>query len=226
MAAPKTFDDLEKLMDSFMKAHPGSYGIGVRKNLEEVYYAASGFGAMANIWIDGPDGSIVYGRVQPEMKDALAKFADWYKRGYLRKDFMSIDERDIVGDIASEKLGIHIWGNWAGWSYVEDVRALGMNAYMEPYELPSGNGKPHIFPLPLDNSEYIVVNKNFKNIPAFLKTLSYATWVIMEATTEGALTDEQVYRFLLGGEGRHDLRMFNMNDPTATGLSWLNGPIR
>jgi hypothetical protein len=41
----------------------------------------------------------------------------------------------------------------------------------------------------------------------------------MEATTEGALTDEQVYRFLLGGEGRHDLRMFNLSDPYG------NGPV-
>jgi putative aldouronate transport system substrate-binding protein len=88
---------------------------------------------------------------------------------------------------------------------------------MEPYEIPSGNGKPHIFPLPIDNEHYIVVNKNFKNIPAFLKCLSYHAWICMEATIQRALTQEQVDRYLLGGEGRHDVGALCLNDPYGNG---------
>ena len=217
LGAPKTIDDLEKLMDSFMKAHPGSYGIGVRKTLDEVFWAASAFGALPRIWLKAPDGSLVYGSIQPEMKGVLAKFADWYKRGYLRKDFTSIDERDIVNDIASNKLGVHMWGNWAGWSYVDAVRALGMDSYMEPYEIPAGMGKPNIYPLPIDNSDYIVVNKNCKNIAAALKCISFNAWVCMEASLQGALTDDQVERYLLRGEGRHDVMCLELNDPYGNG---------
>ena len=214
---PQSIDELEKIMDAFMRAHPGSYGIGVRKTLDEFFWVASAFGALPKIWIEAPDGSLVYGSIQPEMKGALEKFADWYKRGYLRRDFTSIDERDIINDIAAEKLGVHVWGNWAGWSYVDVVRALGMNAYMEPYEIPSGNGKPHIHPIPIDNSEYIVINKNCRNIAAAIKCISYHAWVCMEATIQGALTDEQVERYLLRGEGRHDVRALALNDPYGNG---------
>jgi len=219
MAAPQSFNDLERLMDNFMRAHPGSYGMGVRRTLDEFYWAASAFGALPRIWVDGPNGQLMYGSIMPEMRLALEKFADWYRRGYLRRDFTSIDEREIINDIASNRLGVHIWGNWAGWSYVEIVRALGMNAYLAPYEIPSATGKPHIFPIPIDNTEYIVVNKNCRNPAAVLKCISYHAWVCMEATLQGALTDEQVERYLLRGEGRHDVRTLALNDPYG------NGPV-
>jgi hypothetical protein len=41
----------------------------------------------------------------------------------------------------------------------------------------------------------------------------------MEATLQGALTDAQVDRYLLGGEGRHDFQMLELDDPYG------NGPV-
>jgi putative aldouronate transport system substrate-binding protein len=202
-----------------MRAHPGSYGIGIRKTLEEVRYLASAFGAQSEIWIPGPDGSLMYGSTMPEMKLALEKLADWYRRGYIRRDFTSLEDRDVINDIAAGRLGIHVGQNWMGWQYVDVVRALGMNAYMEPYQIPTGiPGKPHIVPLPIDNTDYIFINKNCKNIAAVIKCISYNAWVCMEATLQGALTEDQVTRYLLGGEGRHDLAMLELADP------WGNGP--
>ena len=217
LGEPKSFDDLEKIMDAFMQANPGSYGMGLRNNLDEFFWMASAFGALPNIWIEGPDGSLVFGSIQPEMKDALGKFADWYRRGYLRRDFTSTDDRDIINDIASGKLGMHVWANWAGWLYVDTVKALGMHAYMEPYQIPSATGRPHIVPLALDNHTYIVVNKNFRNIPAVLKCISFHSLVTTEATLQGVFTQEEVDRYLLGGEGRHDLTSLALNDPYGNG---------
>ncbi len=54
------------------------------------------------------------------MKPVIGKFAEWYKKGYLRKDFMSLDTHAIIGDIAAGKTGRpHLWRNWAGWSYID-----------------------------------------------------------------------------------------------------------
>ena len=217
LGAPQSFDDMEKIMDFFMETYPGSYGIGVNKSLDELFRLASAFGALPKIWIEGPGGDLVYGSVQPEMKAAVEKFADWYKRGYLKRDFTSMEDRDVINDMAAGKLGMSVFYNWAGWMYVDAVKANGINAYMEPYEIPSGNGKPHIVPLPIDNEHYIFVNKNCKNIPAVIKCLSYHAWVCMEAAMQGALTQEQVDRYLLGGEGRHDLAMLGLNDPYGNG---------
>jgi len=228
LSEPKSFDDLEKIMDAFMAAHPGSYGFGLRKTLEEFFYLASAFGALPTtpqtqgIWIPGPDGKLMYGSTMPEMKLALEKFTEWYRKGYLRRDFTALTDREVIEDIASEKLGIHAGQNWMGWPYTDAVKALittyGMDAYMEPYSIPSAvPGKPHIYPMPIDNSDYIVINKNFNNIPAVLKCISYTAWVCMEATTQGALTEDQVFRYLLGGEGRHDMSMLELNDPYGNG---------
>jgi putative aldouronate transport system substrate-binding protein len=216
LSGPKTIEDLERIMDAFMRAHPGSYGFGMRRTINEFYHFASAYGALYNIWIEGPDGSLVYGTIQPEMKGALEKFADWYRRGYLKKDFTSMTDREIVMDIAANRVGITSGANWFGWTFEDVVKAQGMNAYLEPYEIPSGTGKPNVYPLPIDNYGYIVVNKNFKNIPAVLKCLSYTTWVIMESTLQGALTEEQMYRYFVSGEPRY-MGMFALTDPYGNG---------
>lgn len=36
------------------------------------------------------DGQIVFGSIQPEAKDALATLRDWYKKGYIAKDFSTM----------------------------------------------------------------------------------------------------------------------------------------
>ena len=217
LPAPKSVADFEKIMDAFMKAHPGAYGMGVSKTLDEVFWLGSAFNAKPRIWIQGPDGSIVYGSVQPEMKAVIGKFAEWYKKGYLRKDFMSMDTNAVINDIAAGKVGAHLYGNWAGWPYTDAVKAIGMDAYLAPYEIPTVDGKPGIFPIPFDNSEYIVVNKDCKNIPAVLKCVSYVSWIAMEATMQGAMTQAQVDRYLLGGEGRHTMLPIELNDPYGNG---------
>jgi putative aldouronate transport system substrate-binding protein len=219
LGAPKTIADLERIMDSFMAAHPGSYGIGLQRGLSEMYWLAPAFGALPYIWYER-NGSLVYGHVQPEMRAVLEKFADWYRRGYIKRDFMSATEQEIVNDIAAGRLGVHIFQQWAGWQLTDAVRALGRDAYFVPYEHPSATGRPNIYPVGIDNNEYIVVNKNFNNIPAVLKSISYNTWVIMEAELQGALSSEQIGRYLGGeGNGRHTFLSLTLDDPYGNGAA-------
>ncbi|MDR2184201.1 MAG: extracellular solute-binding protein, partial [Treponema sp.] len=80
---PKTIADLEALMKTMMQAHPGTYGMPLDRNLYELYMLAPAFKAYPTIWITGPDGKIAHGAVQPEMREVLRTFADWYTKGYL-----------------------------------------------------------------------------------------------------------------------------------------------
>jgi putative aldouronate transport system substrate-binding protein len=219
LSEPKTVADLEKIMDTFMAQHPGSYGMPLIKDLFELYQFAGAFNATPKIWIDGPGGTLEYGTIQPSMKPLLACFADWYKRGYLRQDFMSQDGDARTADVVSGRTGVALSENWAGWQWQDLIKASGNNAYMEPYEIPTIDGKPGIFPIGFDNENYIVINAKSKHIANILKCVSFVNWVVMEATTQGAMTDEQVYRYLLGGEGRHDLSPIELNDP------WGNGGV-
>ncbi|MDR0390042.1 MAG: hypothetical protein LBH73_08220, partial [Spirochaetaceae bacterium] len=79
------------------------------------------------------------------------------------------------------------------------------------------DGKPGIFPIGFDNGAYIVVNKNCKNIAAVLKCISFVTWVACEARLQGALTEEEEFGYLLGGQGRHTMLPIEINDPYGNG---------
>jgi putative aldouronate transport system substrate-binding protein len=217
ISAPKSVADLEKIMDTFMAQHPGSYGMPVTKNLEEVYYLGPAFKATPGIWTSGPDGSIVYGTTQPEMKPLIAQFADWYKRGYLRKDFMSQDGDAMKDDMTQGKAGLVLFAQWAGWNFGDVINANGANAYLEPYEIPTADGRPGIFPIGFDNYGYTVVNAKSKNIAAALKCMSYHSWIVTEATTQGIISSEEQNKYLLGGEGRHTMQAIDIADPYSQG---------
>jgi putative aldouronate transport system substrate-binding protein len=217
VSAPKTVADLENIMKTFMAQHPGSYGMIVTKKLVEMYKLGPAFNAAPNIWVKGSDGTLVNGRIQPQMKDLLACFADWYQKGYLRKDFASMEETARIQDITSGKVGIQFEQNWAGWGFADLIKVGGPEAYMEPYEIPTKDGRPGVFPIGFDNTEYLVVNKNCKNIAAVLKCISFVTWVAGEARLQGALTEEEEFSYLLGGEGRHTMLPIAINDPYGNG---------
>jgi putative aldouronate transport system substrate-binding protein len=217
LSAPKTIADLENIMRTFMAQHSGSYGMMLTKKLWEMYLLGSAFGANYGIWVKGSDGNLVYGNIQPQMKDLVACFADWYQKGYLRRDFTSMEDTARAADVASGKVGVLLSGNWAGWSYTDVIKNDGLEAYLEPYEIPTKDGKPGVFPIGFDNDAYIVVNKNSKNIAAVMKCISYVTWVAGEARLQGALTEEEEFAYLLGGEGRHTMLPIELNDPYGNG---------
>jgi putative aldouronate transport system substrate-binding protein len=221
LAAPKTVADLENIMKTFMAQHPGSYGMALTKKLYELYHFGSAFGAAPLIWVKGSDGKLVFGNIQPAMKDVVACFADWYQKGYLRKDFTSMEDTARQQDVASGKVGIVLEENWAGWGYTDLPKNAGAEAYLEPYEIPTRDGRPGVFPIGFDNDSYLVVNKNCKNIAAVVKCISFVTWVACEARLQGALTEAQEFGYLLGGEGRHTLLPIELSDPYGNGSAMV-----
>ncbi|MGO4371380.1 extracellular solute-binding protein [Paenibacillus sp. MCAF20] len=76
---PKTMDDIKNIALKFKEAK-GGYGIAVDQTLDYLNLLAIGWGAHPDMWIPGADGKLVYGSVQPEMKDALAAWACLYSR--------------------------------------------------------------------------------------------------------------------------------------------------
>jgi putative aldouronate transport system substrate-binding protein len=235
LSAPKTVADLENIMRTFMAQHPGSYGMVLTKKLSEMYKLGSAFNVARNIWVEGSDGNLVYGNIQPQMRELVACFADWYQKGYLRRDFTSMEEMARSQDISSGRVGILLEQNWAGWGYTDLIKNAGTEAYLEPYEIPTRDGQPGVFPIGFDNDNYLVVNKNCKNIAAVMKSISFVTWVAGEARLQGALTEEEEFSYLLGGEGRHTMLPIEINDPYGNGpamVEWAqevgrnNGVIR
>jgi putative aldouronate transport system substrate-binding protein len=152
------------------------------------------------------------------MRAVLSTFADWYQKGYIRKDFMSQDWDANRGDGVSGLFGIWQAGQWWGWVAGADIiRNQGPEAYFEAYTLPSPNGAPVIHPRPFGNYGYLVINKNCKNIDAVLKCMSFVTYIEWDAVEQKIMTLKDVEPYWLeSAQGIHTFDYaFRINSPTA-----------
>ncbi|HBG76440.1 MAG TPA: ABC transporter substrate-binding protein [Clostridiales bacterium] len=89
-SAPTTLEEFENLMYKFSNDDPdgngakNTYGLST-SGLNMVYGA---FGFQRKQWVE-QDGKLVYSSIQPEMKDALAVLAKWYKDGAIDPEFIT-----------------------------------------------------------------------------------------------------------------------------------------
>jgi putative aldouronate transport system substrate-binding protein len=211
--APKSFSDLDNLMKTFMDTHPGTYGIGLDKSLSQVFNMGPSFHAYPTIWLAKNDSSIVYGAIQPEMKNLLALWADWYKKGYVKRDFVSMDANALRQDFVTGRFGVVTGTNSWHSGYVHDLcKNQGREAIFGAYEFPSIDGSPIIHPKSFDNSGYLVVNKNYKKVDAAIKSISYIHYIIADAGPLKLMTAEELFPYTNLQHLMYSLKMDNPVD--------------
>lgn len=188
---PKTVDELEEILLE-MKEISGEYSYSVDQTLDSLYGLAPAWNAYPKMWLEGKDGKLVYGATTSEMKEALQEWADWYKKGILKEDFATLTSETMKEETVSGKTGAETCGSWWGWTYGSDmVKNLGEEAYFMPCEIPTVSGEKANYPMPIQNSRYIVVNKNCKNPEAVIKLIDYFVWVQNDAVPDGEMTIEE-----------------------------------
>ena len=104
LADPETMDDVVDIMKAFMTEY-GGYGIAAEQTLDHLNLLAIAWGAYPDMWID-VNGQIEYGSIQPEMKDAVEAWANWYSQGIISPDFVTMDfakMNDLNGIISNSK---------------------------------------------------------------------------------------------------------------------------
>lgn len=187
LADPETMDDLVHICKEFMKNY-GGYGMATDSSLNFLNLLAIGWGAHPGIWIE-KDGQIEYGSIQPEMKDALAAWAQWYKDGIINKDFITTDHSKMNEDVISGKVGVHPFYQWWGYAPGMDVAAnLGDEAHFRPYMIPSANGQEVKHSISFANGSYTVVSKKCKNSEAVIKLINFYAYMIDDSAAETAET--------------------------------------
>jgi putative aldouronate transport system substrate-binding protein len=112
LQVPTTFEELEKVAEAFVTKDPDkngkddTYGITLDKDLIHGGGILESFGVSTKGWYD-KGGKLESGYIQPEIKEAWTKMAEWYKKGIYHKEFAVKDANaDVIQDIVSGKVGI------------------------------------------------------------------------------------------------------------------------
>lgn len=189
-------DDVVNVMKGFQENNSASYGIMLDKSLDCFFRSAVMFHALPKIWVEGEDGSLVYGSVQPEMKEALSTWAQWYQDGLIRQDFGTLDNAAMLEDAYNGKAGLYFSGNWAGWSVGRDmVNNQGDGSYFIAYDVPSVDGEKAMMPVQFNNFSYHVVSAGYEHPEILLKLTNDYCYVLNDSITEGGMTLEEVIPF-------------------------------
>ncbi|WP_051251109.1 extracellular solute-binding protein [Paenibacillus harenae] len=188
MPAPTNFEELEKVMEAMIAADFNGDGkkdaplaLGLKNDLNplatymtDVSWVFGGFGAIPGYWNTWNDeNTLEYGSIQPEVKEALAKLQEWFKKGYISQDIGLLDERKGSEQFTSEQSGIIAGPIWMyNWPIQASLMKNNPNAVVTPALIPAGpSGKVgrHGTTIP---GQVIVFRKDFEHMDAFMLYLN------------------------------------------------------
>jgi putative aldouronate transport system substrate-binding protein len=175
--APATLDDLENMIVEFNKiAGSGAIGLNVQKDIWNDIFGLGGlfqaYGAYPLFWVKTGRG-LGYGSVQPQMKEALARAAQWYKKGIIDREFLVKDGTKASEGSISGKNGV-FYGTHANslWPLQDNINN-DPNADWLPYPAPaSRTGGGMQLGLRMLTSNWYAVSKNCKHPEALIKMLN------------------------------------------------------
>lgn len=122
MEPPKTMQDLLQIANAFTTLDPDgngkddTYAMAITKDLYSGAMGTEGFFAgyhsYPNMWVTTNEGTLAWGSVLPETKNALQALADMYAAGELDPEFGIKDGAKVAEMIAAGKLGINFGEQW------------------------------------------------------------------------------------------------------------------
>ncbi len=145
---PKSMEEMVELITEFKKlAGDGAVGLPLRKELFAVNanYTTNGVfyahGAYPQQWVE-KNGELVYGTIQPEMKEGLLWLANMYKTGMLDQEFYVKNESTVDESIVSGKCGIFYGAHWSPLGVIQNNLNQDAEAEWIPWNIPSVTGEP------------------------------------------------------------------------------------
>jgi putative aldouronate transport system substrate-binding protein len=185
MKAPETLEELEELAKAFMENDPNNTGkndtIGIAMDKDFGFpmdAIAHTYGAYPRIWLPDDNGELVYGSVQPEMKQTLSKMQEMYSQGIFDSEFAVKDAPKVAETVAAGEVGIFIGPFWAPLWQLQLAKANNPDAEWSAFPIHKNlNGE-----LKPKSASFVyrwqVVSKEFKQPEAIIKAanLWYELW--------------------------------------------------
>jgi putative aldouronate transport system substrate-binding protein len=200
---PKSMEDLLKISEVFTKNDPDGNNVDDTVGIcmdNALFYSslsqgiAFGYHQYPKKWIKDASGNLVYGSIQPGMKDVLTKLAELYKDGQIDQEFGTKDVTKAYETLTNGKAGI-FYGSYPGPLYpLQSLYTNDPTVEWAYYSMPSIDAQPAKAVSELGIIGYWVVNKNMKNPEAVLKLMNFWT------QTFYANTDDAVYEKLVNAK--------------------------
>lgn len=176
---PKTMADVLAISKAFTEQDPDgnnkkdTYGLGVNKGLwggsTGLEGFMAGYKAYPNLWIEDASGKLVYGSVQPEVKNALKALQDMYKGGQIDKEFGIKDGGKVAEDITAGKIGMEYGEQWNSIWPLQLNKNNEPNAQWRAFPIVSESGELAKVPQKFSTTKFFVVRKGAKNPEAVIK---------------------------------------------------------
>jgi ABC-type sugar transport system, periplasmic component len=195
---PATVEELEKVMDAFVNEDPDGNGlkdtIGMSAGIKDSVFSVVGdaswlFGsygdALPDQWMLMDDGTLQYGSLQPNAKQALSKYAEWMKKGYLDPEIAYMDGVMAADAFNRGKSGIYFGAFYSVEWPLGDVKKNVPGAEVLAYPLPAGpNGQIARKATPLSLG-LILFNKDFSHMDRILKYYDDLYGFVFSEETDG-----------------------------------------
>lgn len=182
---PQTMQDVLAIAEAFTKNDPDgngkddTFGLALTKTfLTDAHFGTSGFFSGYHVnpgkWVKDESGQLVYGSIQPDVKDALVQLQDLYAKGVLDREFGVKDRAKVTESVASGKAGMFYGSMSAPLSIIQQNVDNDPKAEWKALPLVSVNDKKAtpIGKMPI--TRYYGVSKDSKHPEAIIKLLNFS----------------------------------------------------
>lgn len=183
-----TWDDVVEYAAAFKGMADGNYGLTSTSDLGSLYTLFAAFGSYPQKWIEQEDGTLVYGALLPETRNALEAMQKLYTDGLLDPEFGTRDYAKVNELIASGKLGICNGSFPAPLSQWQSLINNDENAEVAYYPIPNVEGGASSYVHDLGAQGYWVVTSGCEYPEA--ATMMLNVWMDVFY----ANTSDEVYR--------------------------------
>lgn len=185
LEAPRTWDELAKVAEAFVSQDPDGNGeedtIGilgpgnadhmnaVGGNQFGIDPLFSSYQSYPQYWLEGKDGTIEYGSIQPETKTALEQIAKLYADGLIDPEMLV--RSDSKEPLLAGKVGIFFGPWWCAYTFADTT--LSGEADWRAYFTPLSEDGKYYTHMAEPTTQYVVASKDCANPEAAFKIINF-----------------------------------------------------
>lgn len=161
----------------------------------------NGYHAYPGIWFE-KDGGLVYGSVQPEMRDALLALQKMYASGQIDREFGVKDINQVSETIAQGKCGMQFGVWWNPYHPLNLSQQNNPDAYWSAFPIPSVDSTPAKSQYSSAVGAFLVIREGYAHPEALIRMVNFWTDNIVRSQ------DDNVRKTFLGDINAPDVVLY------------------